>query len=35
VLDSINHPGFRAHFLFWEGWRDARSRVGMITGAGF
>jgi len=28
VLDSINHPGFRAHFLFWEGWRDARSRVG-------
>jgi geranylgeranyl reductase family protein len=34
VLDSINHPGFRAHFLFWEGWRDARSRVGMITGAG-
>ena len=28
VLDSINHPGFRAHFLFWEGWRDARSRMG-------
>ncbi len=24
VLDSVNHPGFRAHFLFWEGWRDAR-----------
>ena len=24
VLDSINHPGFRAHFLFWEGWRDAK-----------
>ena len=24
VLDGINHPGFRAHFLFWEGWRDAK-----------
>ena len=24
VLDAINHPGFRAHFLFWEGWRDAK-----------
>jgi len=24
VLDSISHPGFRAHFLFWEGWRDAQ-----------
>ena len=22
VLDGVNHPGFRAHFLFWEGWRD-------------
>ena len=19
----VNHPGFRAHFLCWEGWRDA------------
>ena len=27
VLDSINHPGFRAHFLFWEGWRDANQAV--------
>jgi geranylgeranyl reductase family protein len=27
VLDSINHPGFRAHFLFWEGWRDATQGV--------
>ena len=27
VLDSINHPGFRAHFLFWEGWRDAKQAV--------
>ena len=24
VLDGINHPGFRAHLLFWEGWRDAK-----------
>ena len=24
LLDSVNHPGFRAHFLFLEGWRDAR-----------
>ncbi len=24
VLDSINHPGFRAHLLFWEGWCDAK-----------
>jgi len=21
VLDKVNHPGFRARFLFWEGWR--------------
>ena len=32
VLDSINHPGFRAHFLFWEGWRDATQTV---SGAGY
>jgi flavin-dependent dehydrogenase len=22
VLDKVNHPGFRAHLLFWEAWRD-------------
>ena len=27
VLDSVNHPGFRARFLFWEGWRDAKQAV--------
>jgi hypothetical protein len=27
VLDIINHPGFRGHFLFWEGWRDAKQAV--------
>ncbi len=25
VLDKVSHPGFRAHFLFWEGWRDPKS----------
>src|SRR5262249_10600229 len=24
VLDTVSHPGFRARFLFWEGWRDRR-----------
>jgi menaquinone-9 beta-reductase len=27
VLDSVSHPGFRARFLFWEGWRDARHAI--------
>jgi menaquinone-9 beta-reductase len=27
LLDAVNHPGFRAHFLFWEGWHDARQGV--------
>jgi menaquinone-9 beta-reductase len=27
VLDKVNHPGFRAHFLFWEGWRDPKQAV--------
>jgi geranylgeranyl reductase family protein len=27
VLDAVNHPGFRAHLLFWEGWRDAKQAV--------
>ena len=26
VLDKVNHPGFRAHLLFWERWRAAESR---------
>jgi menaquinone-9 beta-reductase len=21
ILDKVSHPGFRSHFLFWEGWR--------------
>jgi menaquinone-9 beta-reductase len=24
VLDSVNHPGFRAHLLFWEGTLSGR-----------
>jgi flavin-dependent dehydrogenase len=27
LLNHVNHPGFRAHFLFWEGWRDAEKAV--------
>jgi geranylgeranyl reductase family protein len=27
LLDAVNHPGFRARFLFWEGWHDARQGV--------
>ena len=27
VLDAVNHPGFRARFLFWEGWHDTNQSV--------
>lgn len=33
VLDSVNHPGFRARVLFWEGWRDTKKGTA-LTGAG-
>jgi MFS family permease len=27
AFTGLNQPGYRAHFLCWEGWRDAKQAV--------